>query len=80
MLDRDTGEHITTSQGELQYIPFSICNETNRPLELYFGDEKGKKILFGELFGFETERIRHQLHCHFDHRLLVPPPRVLYTQ
>lgn len=43
MLDRDTGEHITTSQGELQYIPFSICNETNRPLELYFGEEKGNK-------------------------------------
>ncbi|MCJ1306990.1 hypothetical protein MMC25_000634 [Agyrium rufum] len=36
----DTGEHITDAQGQLQYIPFPICNETNRPLELVFGVEK----------------------------------------
>ena len=36
----DTGEHISDSQGQLQYIPFPVCNETNRPLELYFGIEK----------------------------------------
>ncbi|KAI4259972.1 MAG: hypothetical protein L6R42_004272, partial [Xanthoria sp. 1 TBL-2021] len=36
----DTGEHITDSAGQLQYIPFPICNETNRPLELLFGMEK----------------------------------------
>ena len=37
----DTGEHITDSKGELQYIPFPTCNETGRPLEFYFGVEKG---------------------------------------
>ncbi|KAL8629525.1 hypothetical protein Q9189_004763 [Teloschistes chrysophthalmus] len=36
----DTGEHITDSTGQLQYIPFPTCNETNRPLELLFGVEK----------------------------------------
>ncbi|KAI9678259.1 MAG: hypothetical protein M1817_006204 [Caeruleum heppii] len=38
----DTGEHIQDEKGQLQYIPFPTCNETNRPLELYFGVEKGK--------------------------------------
>ncbi|KAK5307423.1 hypothetical protein LTR99_000394 [Exophiala xenobiotica] len=28
----DTGEHITDSHGNLQYIPFPTCNETNQPL------------------------------------------------
>ena len=32
---------ITNAKGELQYIPFPICNETGRPLELVFGSEKG---------------------------------------
>ncbi|KAF2141459.1 uncharacterized protein K452DRAFT_251414 [Aplosporella prunicola CBS 121167] len=36
----DTGEHITDESGQLQYIPFPVCNETKRPLELYFGIEK----------------------------------------
>ncbi|OCK76711.1 hypothetical protein K432DRAFT_305760 [Lepidopterella palustris CBS 459.81] len=36
----DTGEHITDAQGQLQYIPFPTCNETGRPLELFFGVEK----------------------------------------
>ncbi|KAI9728088.1 MAG: hypothetical protein M1834_007804 [Cirrosporium novae-zelandiae] len=36
----DTGEHITLKNGDLQYVPFLICNETSRPLELYFGIEK----------------------------------------
>jgi hypothetical protein len=31
---------ITDATGELQYIPFPICNETSRPLELLFGSEK----------------------------------------
>ncbi|MCJ1484707.1 hypothetical protein MMC06_004880, partial [Schaereria dolodes] len=31
---------ISDSQGALQYIPFATCNETGRPLELYFGVEK----------------------------------------
>lgn len=34
------GEHITDAAGNLQYIPFPTCNETGRPLELYFGIEK----------------------------------------
>ncbi|KAG8630662.1 hypothetical protein KVT40_002281 [Elsinoe batatas] len=34
------GEHITDPSGALQYIPFHICNETSRPLELYFGVEQ----------------------------------------
>ncbi|KAK0650887.1 hypothetical protein DIS24_g6333 [Lasiodiplodia hormozganensis] len=36
----DTGEHITDASGQLQYIPFPVCNETGKPLELYFGIEK----------------------------------------
>ncbi|KAF1913205.1 hypothetical protein BDU57DRAFT_504153 [Ampelomyces quisqualis] len=35
----DTGEHITDASGQLQYIPFPVCNETGRPLELHFGIE-----------------------------------------
>ncbi|GAM84823.1 hypothetical protein ANO11243_028240 [Dothideomycetidae sp. 11243] len=34
------GEHITDKSGQLQYVPFPTCNETGRPLELYFGVEK----------------------------------------
>lgn len=37
----DTGEHVADAQGRLQYVPFPTCNETGRPLELYFGMEKG---------------------------------------
>lgn len=44
--DSDTGEHITDSKGELQYIPFPTCNETGRPLEFYFGVEKGWTLYF----------------------------------
>ncbi|PSN69161.1 hypothetical protein BS50DRAFT_334046 [Corynespora cassiicola Philippines] len=36
----ETGEHITDASGQLQYIPFPTCNETGRPLELFFGVEK----------------------------------------
>ncbi|KAF2002369.1 hypothetical protein P154DRAFT_488940 [Amniculicola lignicola CBS 123094] len=36
----ETGEHITDTSGQLQYIPFPTCNETGRPLELFFGVEK----------------------------------------
>lgn len=37
----DTGEHVEdASTGLLQYIPFWTCNETNKPLELYFGTER----------------------------------------
>ncbi|KAI9825255.1 MAG: hypothetical protein M1832_001289 [Thelocarpon impressellum] len=35
----DTGEHVSDERGQLQYVPFPTCNETGRPLELYFGAE-----------------------------------------
>lgn len=40
----DTGEHMTDSKGQLQYVPFITCNETGRPLEFSFGVEKGTRI------------------------------------
>jgi hypothetical protein len=33
---RDTGEHITDSHGDLQYIPFPTCNETALPLSFSY--------------------------------------------
>lgn len=37
----DTGEHVEDEYtGQLQYVPFPVCNETGRPLELYFGTER----------------------------------------
>jgi len=39
--DSDTGEHIENDKHELQYIPFPICNETGKPLELQYGVEDG---------------------------------------
>lgn len=36
----ETGEHIVDTNGQLQYIPFPVCNETGRPFELFFGIEK----------------------------------------
>ncbi|TVY44780.1 hypothetical protein LSUB1_G000607, partial [Lachnellula subtilissima] len=35
----DTGEHMTNEKNELEYIPFPICNETGKPLELQYGVE-----------------------------------------
>ncbi|EXJ90534.1 hypothetical protein A1O1_03637 [Capronia coronata CBS 617.96] len=32
----DTGEHITDAHGNLQYIPFPTCNETNQPLSFLY--------------------------------------------
>ena len=40
-VDSDTGEHISNEKNELQYIPFPICNETGKPLELHYGVEDG---------------------------------------
>ena len=37
----DTGEHIENDKHELQYIPFPVCNETGKPLELQYGVEAG---------------------------------------
>lgn len=31
---------VTDASGQLQYVPFPVCNETGRPLEIYFGVEK----------------------------------------
>ncbi|ESZ91806.1 hypothetical protein SBOR_7801 [Sclerotinia borealis F-4128] len=41
-LERDfhTGEHIQLDDGSLKYIPFPICNETGKPLELKYGIEE----------------------------------------
>lgn len=33
-------KQVTDASGNLQYIPFPVCNETGRPLELYFGVEQ----------------------------------------
>ncbi|KAI1978544.1 hypothetical protein LOZ55_002671 [Ophidiomyces ophidiicola] len=33
----DAGEHISDSSGNLQYIPFPICNETHDPLSFHYG-------------------------------------------
>ena len=41
MRDSETGEHISNENNELQYIPFPICNETGKPLELAYGVEDG---------------------------------------
>lgn len=40
-LESATGEHISNEKNELQYIPFPICNETGKPLELAYGVEEG---------------------------------------
>ncbi|RDW91009.1 hypothetical protein BP5796_02174 [Coleophoma crateriformis] len=36
----DTGEHIEDDKNQLQYIPFPVCNETGKPLELQYGIEE----------------------------------------
>jgi len=36
----ETGEHIQDENNQLQYIPFPICNETGKPLELQYGVEE----------------------------------------
>jgi hypothetical protein len=43
---RDTGEHISDDKGVLQYIPFPVCEETGKPLELHYGVEKGTMSAF----------------------------------
>lgn len=37
--NRETGDHITDSEGNLQYIPFPVCAETNKPLSLRYGSQ-----------------------------------------
>lgn len=41
----DTGEHISNEKNELQYVPFSVCNETGKPLELQYGVEQGMFLI-----------------------------------
>ncbi|KAI9651236.1 hypothetical protein NHQ30_001274 [Ciborinia camelliae] len=38
--DVNTGEHIQLEDNSLKYIPFPICNETGKPLELKYGVEE----------------------------------------
>ncbi|KAK2816019.1 hypothetical protein FQN49_008064 [Arthroderma sp. PD_2] len=33
----DDGQHVTDVAGKLQYIPFSVCNETGAPLAFHYG-------------------------------------------
>lgn len=37
--NRETGEHIETDDHQLQFIPFPVCSETNKPLEFHYGIE-----------------------------------------
>jgi hypothetical protein len=36
---RETGEHIENAAHEIQWVPFQVCNETNKPLEFHYGIE-----------------------------------------
>ena len=58
---------ITDESGRLQYIPFPTCNETGRPLELYYGVEKGNSPppAFTYIGSLTTSR-RDQLHYTLD--------------
>ncbi|ATZ58000.1 hypothetical protein BCIN_15g04960 [Botrytis cinerea B05.10] len=38
--DVDTGEHVQLEDNSLKYIPFPICNETGKSLELKYGVEE----------------------------------------
>lgn len=46
---RDTGEHIQDEKGNLEYIPFPICNETKKPLELQYGIEAEVNCTIAEI-------------------------------
>ncbi|KAL1842109.1 hypothetical protein VTJ49DRAFT_5988 [Mycothermus thermophilus] len=35
----ETGEHIENAAHEIEWVPFPVCNETNKPLEFYYGVE-----------------------------------------
>jgi hypothetical protein len=45
----DTGEHITDSHGNLQYIPFPTCNETSLPLSFAYDTPTTKTCTIAEL-------------------------------
>lgn len=75
-MNSDTGEHMTNEKNELEYIPFPICNETRKPLELQYGVEEG---MFGSsiLLLCNAERMltsgisRNELHHPHDIRSLL---------
>jgi len=75
----DTGEHIENDKHELEYIPFPICNETGKPLELQYGveDELNCTIpLISDSFFHLLEFYIHNdapLSCRIPSR---PPPQV----
>ncbi|ERS97566.1 uncharacterized protein SPSK_03525 [Sporothrix schenckii 1099-18] len=35
----ETGEHIQLANNEIQWVPFPVCNETQKPLEFHYGIE-----------------------------------------
>ncbi|KAH6984753.1 hypothetical protein BGZ61DRAFT_354182 [Ilyonectria robusta] len=35
----ETGEHLENAQHQINWVPFPVCNETNRPLEFGYGIE-----------------------------------------
>ncbi|RMD41678.1 hypothetical protein DV735_g3451, partial [Chaetothyriales sp. CBS 134920] len=45
----DTGEHITDAHGNLQYIPFPTCAETDAPLAFAFGTPQTQTCTIPEL-------------------------------
>ncbi|RMZ80190.1 hypothetical protein DV737_g3075, partial [Chaetothyriales sp. CBS 132003] len=45
----ETGEHITDAHGNLQYIPFPTCAETNAPLAFAFGTPQTQTCTIAEL-------------------------------
>jgi len=80
----DTGEHTTDAQGRLEYVPFPTCNETGRPLELYFGVEKGMQASTSAWVYNNrmqaTSLLRCQLYHRFHFRSILAPLRILRSQ
>ncbi|KAL3428508.1 hypothetical protein PVAG01_02017 [Phlyctema vagabunda] len=82
----DTGEHIQDEKNELQYIPFPVCNETGKPLELLYGVEEGIQSPYhiSSHGAVNTPLIRKlhrtQLHDSLHHRSLLPSARILHPQ
>lgn len=80
MYDSDTGEHISNDKNELEYIPFPVCKETGKPLELQYGIEDGMDTPCMLLKYNLLILYRAQLHDPIDNRSLLPPPRILHSQ
>ncbi|OLN97432.1 hypothetical protein CCHL11_00968 [Colletotrichum chlorophyti] len=43
----ETGEHIENSNHEIEWIPFPVCEETNKPLEFQYGHEGEQNCTIG---------------------------------